>query len=662
MHRHSQLEEAASYVRRADYARAIDVYRSVLSVDPENADVRADLADAYFRSGNRERAFHHYHKAAALYMNRAATERALSMLQSANGVSPNEPDILFRTAECLKTLGRTDALHEPLLALVKAARAKGDRRRLWALEELTRLYPDEVELASQYADALAEAGRLGEAVHLYKQVAACYPSGSSDFLEVLERARAASQDQLELGVEVAKFALANGLAKEALSILVPYYEERPEHVPVLETLLAALTGIGAHDKIVPARIELIKARVRLNQRPQGLHDVGELVAAAPRHPQALEVAAHAYSFFGEAEQAKEVWRELLRVAEQTGLRAECDRAVLAILKVDPDDEEALVVGARSLRDSGRLNEAVALESRLQEVRARARPRPKSPPAEAEKKAALARILPAPEAPSARPRGRSRLEAPSLPKDEPFEEQTHTEPVTGTMVLGDDDVVEVMDSPGDARRTQESAPAFRFSDDESTVGAEGAAVALLGRGVEPSREPSVGGINAKLRRVTNTQLASTDEVEALLRAAQAAGDPPPEDGELLVEEEATMGLLGPDEEYTHAPISTGGFSAYNPVQAELGVPSRGISQVTHYGFDDPVEPAPPARARPPEEIEVDLGDAFEVPVDELRFGAEEVTSRVDPVRVAPSAAQPRRSSLVADLVEETEVFPSSRHKR
>lgn len=668
MHRHSQLEEAASFVRRADFARAIDVYRSVLSVDPDNADVRADLADAYFRSGNRERAFHHFHRAATLYMNRAATERALAMLQSANGVSPNEPDILFRIAECLKTLGHRDALREPLFALVQVARAKGDRRRLWALEELTAIYPDELDLAEQYADALAEAGRLGEAVHLYKQVANCYAPNSADFLRVLELAIQASADQTELAVEVAKFALAHHRPKEALNILVPHYEERPDHIPVLETLLAALSAMGAADKIIPARIELIKARVKLNQRPQGLHDVAELVAQAPRHPQALEVAAHAYGFFGEAEQAKEVWRELLRIAEQASLRAECDRAALAILKTDPDDEEALMVGARSLRESGRVNEAVALEARLQEVRARNRPRPKSPPASApESKRALARILPPSEAaaPVAPSRAGSRLQAPVLIKDEPFEERTHTEPVTGTMVLSDDDLVEVMDAPNETRRTQESAPAFPFAsdDDESTVGADGAAHALHAPSAEPKRGASVGPINAKLRRVTNTQLASTDEVEALLKAAETLGEPPPEDGDLLVEDEATVGLLG-DEDLTHNRSSTGGFSAYNPVRSDRGAPSRAISQVTHYGLEDPLATPPSSRARPLEEIDVDLEDAFEVSGDgeELRFGPEEVTSRVDPMQVAPSAAKPRRSSLVADLVEETEVFPSLHGKR
>ncbi len=685
-------------MRRADFARAIDVYRSVLSADPDNADVRAALADAYFRSGNRERAFHHFHRAATLYMNRSAIERALSMLQSANGVSPNEPDILFRTAECLKSLGRSDAMREPLLALVQAARSKGDRRRLWALEELTQMFPEDVHLAEQYAETLGEAERLGEAVHLYKQVASCFDSASPDFARLLARAAVVAAPQLELAVEVAKFAVANGHAREALNMLVPHYEERPEHIPVLETLLTALSAIGAMDKIIPARIELIKARIRLNQRPQGLHDVAELVQVAPRHAQALEVAAHAYSLFGEAGSSKETWRIVLRLAAETGLRAECDRAVLAILKLDPDDEEALGIGAKSLHESGRSAEAAALEKRLQGLRDRPRSRPRasdsSPSGELRRQ--LARIKPiadsAPPVAAARPvsRATSKLQAPVLPRDEPFEEATHTEPTTGTMVLTDDDFVEVTDDPGADRRTQESAPAFVFdaSEDESTVGAESAAPSARAQ-ASVAADP-VGPINARLRRVTNTQLATTDEVEAIMRVAEQLGEEPALDGELLVEDEATMGVL-PDEEQTMSPesdggfqahnlrhVSTGGFMAENPRNVSSGgfapdspafgagkPPARGSSQATYYGLEDPPARAPASRARPPEEVEVDLEDAFEVPVEELRFGAEEVTSRLDPVGVpAPTGApaKPRRGSLVADLVEETEVFPSIPIKR
>src|SRR5687768_3095139 len=169
-------------MRRARYSDAIEHYRAVLSVDPDNAIARARCGEAYRLTGNKERAFHHYNKAAALYQRVTDFGSALRMLQLANSVSPNEPDILFRMAECMRYLQDMHNFEPVLRQLVQVARGSGDRRRLWALEELCARHPDDLDLAVRRAETLTEAGRIDDAVNAWKVVSANLDQRSGEFV------------------------------------------------------------------------------------------------------------------------------------------------------------------------------------------------------------------------------------------------------------------------------------------------------------------------------------------------------------------------------------------------------------------------------------------------------------------------------------------------
>src|SRR5262249_19351225 len=229
---------------------------------PENPELRARCGEAYRLSGNGERAFHHYNKGAAIYARMGDALNALRLLIFANSLSPNEPDILFRMAECKKALHDTRDLEGILRQLITVARGTGDRRRLWALEELCAVHPEDLDLQLRRAEALTESARIDDAIAAWKLVSPGLDQRGVDFVPMLHRASQSAQDRAHVGVDLANILLANRRAREALILLVPYYEKFPDDIATLETLLRALEALGAEDKIVPARIELIKARAK----------------------------------------------------------------------------------------------------------------------------------------------------------------------------------------------------------------------------------------------------------------------------------------------------------------------------------------------------------------------------------------------------------------
>jgi tetratricopeptide (TPR) repeat protein len=426
-------EEAAEHARKGRWAKAIDAYRALLSELPDDPIIRAELADVYLRSKNIDKAFHHFNRAAAIYQQHGDMPGALQMLIFANSVSPNEPDILYRMADCLRILGRIQELDAVLIQLVKVATAPGDRRRVRALDELFALHPDDFGVAQQRAEALGEAGRVDEAVAAYKQLAGRLVGHDVEFIRVIQRAaEIATPERVDLGIDLAGVLLGQAKPREALALLVPYYEKFPDDVGVLAALVGALDGMGARDKVIPARIELIKARAKREQKAETLAEIEELLRIAPDDASALEVSAHAYMVFKEPAKAAEVWRRLAHGCDKRGQRLERDRAVLQLLKTNPDDEEALDLGARALEEAGRNTEAAALRQRLVEVRALKR-RSASP----ERK---------PEAPKARPTPARTAAVDSEPM--PIA-RAPTEPgpeELGTVMLGESDVVDMRSSP------------------------------------------------------------------------------------------------------------------------------------------------------------------------------------------------------------------------
>jgi tetratricopeptide (TPR) repeat protein len=356
-------------LRKGRFQDAIERFRSQLSVDPENAELRARCGEAYRLSGNAERAFHHYNKGAAICQRVGDAQGALKLLMVANTLSPNEPDILFRIAECKKVLNDLRDLEPILRQLIGVAKGSGDRRRLWALEELVVRHPEDLDLACKRAEALTEAGRVDEAVTAWKGISARLDQRGIDLVPMLQRAASVAPDRAEIGIDLAAILLVNRRPRDALMLLVPYYEKFPDDIGVLEMLLKALEAIGAVDKIIPARIELVKARAKRHQKDAAMRDIAQLLQAAPDDIAALEVSAHACSSFGETAQAIALWRRLAFGYDKMGRRFERDRAVLMLLKANPDDEDALTLGARALREAGRSSEAEVLEKRLGDLRA-----------------------------------------------------------------------------------------------------------------------------------------------------------------------------------------------------------------------------------------------------------------------------------------------------
>jgi tetratricopeptide (TPR) repeat protein len=362
------LIEVESLFKRRKYDQVIERCRNILGDATDNPDIRAFLAHAYRKQGNGERAFYHFRKSAISYqaMNRHA--ESVEMLRAADGIQANEPDIIFRLAEALTAIdGPRSERIKVLLRLTQLAQGRGDRRRVFALRELHRMLPEDLSWSLELGAALASAGLTDELVQLWQELIPSLDRVEQDLSAHLQDAGKALRTNSRLAVELAGSLLLARLTREALALIVPIYEAFPEDISVLRRLVETLEAVQATEKIVPARTELLKARLRLGQRGEALRDAKELLNRAWDAPYALEIVAQAFAGLGKPEASVEVFRragELYEAAKDLDSR---DRVLSMLLRVDPNDREGLQWAIQTLDIAGRGEDAAALQQRLDEV-------------------------------------------------------------------------------------------------------------------------------------------------------------------------------------------------------------------------------------------------------------------------------------------------------
>ena len=89
---------------------------------------------------------------------------------------------------------------------------------------------------------------------------------------------------------------------------------------------------------------------------------------APADRMVIEVCAHAFAAVGEIDRAAVLWRRVAGLSAREGDFASRDRAVAALLHVNPDDETGLELLAQAHAQAGRLDESLAARQRLSELR------------------------------------------------------------------------------------------------------------------------------------------------------------------------------------------------------------------------------------------------------------------------------------------------------
>ena len=266
----NELKEAVDALEREDYAQAAVLLEKVVAGDPENAEVRFNLAYAYSELKQNAKAIEHYQKVVdtkadlvsarmnlgILLMNEERASEAAPHFQIVAEARPADFAPAYYRAHALLISGDPDGAIEPF-------------------KQALGLNPDSADAALGLGRSLARVGRLLDAAPHYQKAAELDPRLSEMTLELAEL--------LEKSEHVAK----DKHVEQALSIYRGYLETHPD-----------ATAVEEHIGMI------------LMERKNYAEAAEIFEAAVNRQPSAANLAAlaEAFALNDEPEKALHIWQ------------------------------------------------------------------------------------------------------------------------------------------------------------------------------------------------------------------------------------------------------------------------------------------------------------------------------------------------------------------
>jgi tetratricopeptide (TPR) repeat protein len=230
------------YARDGQQRKALEVLRRVADLDPNNTEIRLQLAQGFMRENLLKEAADTFAEAGRQFLSRGLHDRALSAFDLALDISPRDPAILGGILEAHIALGTADEAAE----LVSRAVAE---------------QPEDVDLLSMLVTAHVEAEDAPAAEHatalLVKQDAGLY----GRFVDVARLY--ISQNDLSAAVRVlgniSEQMLARREEARLMELLNEVLARDPEQIPALHLLIRIHTWQRDDDKLRAALERLAEA-------------------------------------------------------------------------------------------------------------------------------------------------------------------------------------------------------------------------------------------------------------------------------------------------------------------------------------------------------------------------------------------------------------------
>jgi predicted Zn-dependent protease len=171
------LSQAERARRRGRAAKAIELYRRVLAVEPDNADLHRKVAPLLARRGQPEEAWRSYRFAAKALAGRGFEAQATGLLREAAAQLPDNRDVWIALANGIRKKGRlVDAKNALLAGRVHFRRRRHRRDAIELLARAEALDPGDFTVALDLARLLARCGNRTRALQILERLAVRHPT------------------------------------------------------------------------------------------------------------------------------------------------------------------------------------------------------------------------------------------------------------------------------------------------------------------------------------------------------------------------------------------------------------------------------------------------------------------------------------------------------
>ncbi|MBZ5671242.1 MAG: tetratricopeptide repeat protein [Acidobacteriia bacterium] len=256
-------DKAAKYLQRHKFEAALETYQEILRYEPNDEEALVNLGDLSLKLNRTADGLRYQSELADFYIKRGDVTKAVATCRRILKHSPQEVATLAKLAGLLEKSQKTnEALETYREALGHYRKLGTSALAIECLSHIVKLDPNNLE----------EHRELGELASLSRETAVAAPAflraaqlarragDESRWEKFVEQAHEIDPSDEAAGIAAAELYLKRGQAAEAVALVGPVLEKKPEDLEVLELAGCAYLGVEDYATARPLCWKLYQAK------------------------------------------------------------------------------------------------------------------------------------------------------------------------------------------------------------------------------------------------------------------------------------------------------------------------------------------------------------------------------------------------------------------
>ncbi len=253
------VKAANRYLQRGQLDKAIREYEKAIDADDRDPRIHHKYAELLARKGRKDEAWEEFRWVAANYEQGGFQPKALAVYKQMLGLDPESAEVNLRLGEIYLQQGKVSDASQHFRTVAAQVDGGGTLQdRIAVYERLVQANPGDMDASLRLVGLYTEAGAADRAAGVLERMADHLRSGGQVdlLLRVLGKLLQVTSRRVEVSREIAEIHLRRREYQQALTHLKTCFETDPQDTETLELLGRAFRGNGKDDKALQVYREL----------------------------------------------------------------------------------------------------------------------------------------------------------------------------------------------------------------------------------------------------------------------------------------------------------------------------------------------------------------------------------------------------------------------
>ncbi len=256
-------EKAEKYLQKQKFESALETYEEIFKFHPNNEQVLVHLGDLSVKLNRNADGLRYQSLLVDYYLKRHEVSKAVATCRKILKVAPQDVGVLTKLGGLLEKSQKVGEALEVYREALKLHRQAGSMpQALECLERIVKLDPENLEMNVELGEQASRSRQPKVATPAFLKAAELARKAGQEkrWAELVERAHLHDRADKNAAIAVAEVEIKKGRAPEAVSLLEPIYQSKPDDLRVLDFLSQAYLQTGDYEKAQPLCWKVYRAR------------------------------------------------------------------------------------------------------------------------------------------------------------------------------------------------------------------------------------------------------------------------------------------------------------------------------------------------------------------------------------------------------------------